>query len=277
MGGDSELLALAVEAAVAAGRLTLEYYQTHLEVDEKEDRSPLTAADRAAHCEIVTRLREGSGGIPIISEEGDHGDYRTRSGWSELWLVDPLDGTKEFLRRTGDFTVNIALVRSEQPALGVVYVPADDILYTGVVGDGAEMVVDAGSASGAGQRLALPSRPGTEGAVTVTASRSHNTPPTDRFIELVRAEYGVVEVLRVGSAVKICRVAEGAADFYPRFGPTMEWDTAAGDAVLRAAGGTMLSATDGGPLRYNKADLHNPDFVCVAPGRELPTGTWAAG
>ena len=277
MPDDAELLVLASETALAAGALTLEYYGMEIDVERKADHSPLTEADRSSHREILTRLADGSGDLPIISEEGDHSEFRLRSRWDQLWLVDPLDGTKEFIAGSGDFTVNIALVRGGVPVLGVVYVPAVDVLYAGRAGAGAEMMVSARRGGGGEKRYMLPTESQARDRVTVAASRRHNTPPTDAFIERLRAHFGAVEVIRVGSAVKICRVAEGSADFYPRFGPTMEWDTAAGDAVLRAAGGQVLQAETGEALRYNKADLHNPDFVCLAAGRLLPAGVLRAG
>jgi 3'(2'), 5'-bisphosphate nucleotidase len=269
---NAALLDVAIKAAVDAGQATLGYRRKNLEVHHKDDLTPVTAADRAAHRIILQHLDEALWGIPVLSEEGEHLSYAERRRWHSFWLIDPLDGTKEFLLDGGEFTVNIALLNNRLPAIGVVYVPATDVLFAGTVTSGA-FVMEGASAHRATNRqtTALPRENRDHRPVTVTVSKSHNTPQTDAFIDVMRQAYGEVEVKRASSALKICQLADGVADFYPRYGPTMEWDTAAGDAILRAVGGRVVRARDGRRLIYNKRDLHNPDFVAVAPGRRVPS------
>ena len=232
-------------------------------IERKADNSPLTLADKAAHSCIVRHLEPT--GIPILSEEGAHLPYEQRKQWRRLWIVDPLDGTKEFIKKNGEFTVNIALVEDGKPVLGVIYVPATGVVYAGVVDD--PPAPFRGSFCGRGhsaqfnnyEKLPLGREGG--GLFTIVASRSHLTPETEEYIEKMRKEHGEVRLVSSGSSLKICLVAEGSADVYPRFAPTMEWDTAAGDAIARAAGRSVLDATTGQPLTYNKPDLHNPWFI----------------
>lgn len=271
----SPLVALAVSAAVKAGEAIMDVYAAPAdgwEVERKADDSPLTLADRRAHAVIADALAATP--YPLLSEEGAHADYSVRSAWPTLWVVDPLDGTKEFIKRNGEFTVNIALVHEGAPVLGVVYVPVPRVVYWGTAavpssalcGDGAERCGVAYKALAAVgteglrdvERLPLP-RSG--GKFTIVASRSHLSPETRDFVEEMRRQHGEVELRSAGSSLKLCLVAEGGADVYPRLAPTMEWDTAAGDAVVRAAGGQITDAATGQPLRYNKEDLHNPHFV----------------
>lgn len=245
------LLQIATSAAIEAGKEIMRVYldPSHdFGIEEKVDKSPLTRADMAAHNCIVQHLKET--GIPVLSEEGAHLPYEERRTWHRLWVVDPLDGTKEFIKRNGEFTVNIALVEDGKPVLGVIYVPATGVLYTGIVGKGAIK----------GARDPLPLAP-KHNAFVIVASRSHLSPETEEYIEQMRREHGEVQLLNSGSSLKMCLVAEGTADVYPRFAPTMEWDTAAGDAIVRAAGRRVLDAGTGLPLTYNKPDLHNPWFV----------------
>lgn len=259
------LLDLALRAAVRAGEAIMNIYdspETDWQVERKADNSPLTLADRRAHTVIADAL--GDTPFPLLSEEGAHADYGVRRQWTTLWIVDPLDGTKEFLKRNGEFTVNIALVHEGRPVLGVVYVPAAGTLYWGTApanaaGQAFKAVAD--TATGTPRdavRLPLPQggRP-----FTVVASRSHLSAETEAFVGEMRRQHGEVELRSAGSSLKICLVAEGAADVYPRLAPTMEWDTAAGHAVVRAAGGDLRDAADGQAVRYNKEDLHNPYFV----------------
>lgn len=261
-------LSAAIAAALDAGRAIMAIYDapdTDWGVERKADNSPLTRADREAHAIIARRLTEASS-LPLLSEEGSHAPYAERSAWATLWLVDPLDGTKEFIKRNGEFTVNIALVHEGEPVAGVVYAPATDTLYFGAQGAGAYRVERAaeaattqwGELAGRGRRLPLGDPH--EGFVVV-ASRSHPSPETEAFIAEARRLHGDVRTVASGSSIKICLVAEGTADAYPRLAPTMEWDTAAADAVARAAGARVAGAESGAPLRYNKADLHNPHFV----------------
>ena len=263
---------LAAEAAVKAGQAIMEVYEspeTDWEVERKADNSPLTLADRKAHAVICGYLCETP--FHILSEEGRHADYAERKDVETMWIVDPLDGTKEFLKRNGEFTVNIALVAQGHPVAGAIYVPARRQLYTGIVHAGASeaLRITLGEdfervsceklplQDGAAQRIS-------GGAFVVVASRSHLSEETEQFVERMRSEHGEVELRSAGSSLKICLVAEGEADVYPRLAPTMEWDTAAGQAVAEAAGCSVTEAESGQPLRYNKEDLHNPYFI-VAP------------
>jgi 3'(2'), 5'-bisphosphate nucleotidase len=269
-----QLLVDAIDAAISAGRAILEVYQTDFEVETKADHSPLTLADKRSHEIIKARLKIH--GIPFISEEGRHVAWETRRDWPLVWVVDPLDGTKEFVKRNGEFTVNIALVEKQQPVLGVVYAPVLDCLYFGCVQIGAYKIESAWKKNFFAQdpvafedRLALlkasavklPVAQTGERPYTVVGSRSHATPELTRFVDKKREEKGEVEFVPAGSSLKICLVAEGAADVYPRLGPTMEWDTAAGQAVAQCSGTRVYAYDDGVPLKYNKPDLLNSWFV----------------
>lgn len=245
------VLAIAREAGDAIMEV---YSRTDMEVAYKEDDSPLTLADRRAHDIICQRLRQHFPQIPILSEEGQPLEPQERQQWQRLWLVDPLDGTKEFLRKNGEFTVNIALVEAGSPVLGVVHVPAQERTFAGQLGQGAWVYYQQQPP----QPLQVASAAGLNG-LAVVQSRSH---PSPKLAELL-SQLPVAEDVPVGSALKFCVVAEGKAHIYPRLGPTMEWDTGAGHALLRAAGGEIYRL-DGQPLRYNKADLHNPWFVAMA-------------
>jgi 3'(2'), 5'-bisphosphate nucleotidase len=219
----------------------------------KSDNSPLTLADLAAHRIIVDALPRLTLGIPILSEEAADIPYQVRAQWTRFWLVDPLDGTKEFIKRNGEFTVNIALIEHGVPVLGVVYAPVPDVCYFGAVGAG--VFVRRGNA--AVQPITV--KPHVAGEpIKVVASRSHRDERTEALLE----KLGAHQCISMGSSLKLCLVAEGAAHFYPRLGPTMEWDTAAAHAVVSAAGGTVCDMT-GEELHYNKADLHNPEFLVL--------------
>lgn len=262
-------LGIAIRAALAAGRAIMDIYTDPTQdfgIERKADNSPLTLADKAAHGIIAQALRET--GLPLLSEEGAHAPYAERSEWEAFWLVDPLDGTKEFVKRNGEFTVNIALVIDERPHLGVIYVPVTHTLYFADPFVGAYKVEDITAwAEGEtlpalierAQQLPLPQE-GKE-AYTVVASRSHLSPETQAFIDEARKNHPRVETISSGSSLKMCLVAEGAADAYPRFAPTMEWDTAAGHAIAVCAGRQVLQAGTGQPLCYNKAELLNPWFL----------------
>lgn len=234
-----------------AGAAIMQVYEGDHEVEYKMDQSPLTAADKASHQVIVAGLQDAFSEIPVLSEEGADIPYAERKGWRRFWLVDPLDGTKEFIKRNGEFTVNIALIEDGQPVFGVVYVPVQDKMYWGVAGKGAWMKhgqVDA--------RTIHVRKPDNEKGMTVVMSRSHPSKELEEYLSGIK----VAEALPVGSSLKLCVIAEGKADLYPRFGPTMEWDTAAGHAVVVAAGGTVTQTT-GQPLTYNKEQLLNPHFI----------------
>ena len=217
----------------------------------KADDSPLTRADMASHHAIIAGLQKIDPLCPVLSEEAADIPYEARRHWARFWLVDPLDGTKEFIKRNGEFTVNIALIESGQPVLGVVYAPATGVCYFAAAGVGAFVQ--------RGDSTAQPIKghePVPHSSLRVVASRSHSD---ERTAALLRA-LGECQCVSMGSSLKLCLVAEGVADFYPRLGPTMEWDTAAAHAVVAAAGGVVCDSA-GKQIHYNKADLHNPEFL----------------
>ncbi|PWG62987.1 3'(2'),5'-bisphosphate nucleotidase CysQ [Sediminicurvatus halobius] len=236
--------------AERAGGEILNVYQGDFHVETKDDDSPLTAADRAAHACISLGLRELTPQVPVLSEEDGFPDFEERRHWPRYWLVDPLDGTKEFIKRNGEFTVNIALVEDGVPVLGVVHAPVLARSYLGVLGEGAERRDEGG-------RTRIATRALGDAPLTLVVSRSHRDAAVDRLLERLPA----CETTSVGSSLKFCLVAEGLADLYPRFGPTSEWDTAAAQCLVEAAGGAV-TRVDGTPLRYNrKASVLNPDFL----------------
>lgn len=242
-----------VSLAQRAGEAILQVYgrgNGDPDVTWKEDRTPLTQADQASHRVILDGLRELTPEIPVISEEGDPGEWDDISGDALHWMVDPLDGTKEFLKRTGEFTVNIALIRDGSPVAGVVHAPVLERCWIGGV-DGAEV-------RGAGGWERLKVRPATPERLRVVASRDHAGPRVTALL----ASLSGAQTLSMGSSLKFCLIAEGRADLYLRDGPTMEWDTGAAQAVLEAAGGGVYTL-DGRPLEYGKKDRRNPHFVAV--------------
>lgn len=247
-----DLLKLAVEAGQAIMAI---YNQGEVEVSQKEDQSPLTLADLASNQVIVTGLKDLSPQLPILSEESKTVPYEDRQSWSQFWLVDPLDGTKEFIKRNGEFTVNIALVENGSPVLGVVHAPAINTTYWGISGVGAFKQTPADSTP---QPLTTRFYP--EPLLKIVASRSHAGAETEAFLEKLKAAQGDLEVVSIGSSLKLCLVADGSAHLYPRFGPTMEWDTAAAHCVVEQAGGQVTNM-QGEPLHYNKSDLLNPFFM----------------
>ena len=253
-----ELLSIATDAAQQAGDAIMEIYSTaDFGVEMKSDNSPLTLADKAAHNIIVEILAETE--IPILSEESDEVvAYDERKNWKHLWIVDPLDGTKEFIKRNGEFTVNIALVEDGVPILGVVYAPALDKLYGAVVNQGAFVIVSPGTRDMKHYELPAQKLPA---KFTIVGSRSHSSPETEAYIEEMKSKHGEVDFAASGSSLKFCLVAEGKAHSYPRFAPTMEWDTAAGHAILLAAGGNVVVWPDKTELKYNREQLRNPWFL----------------
>jgi 3'(2'),5'-bisphosphate nucleotidase len=252
----SVLLEAMVAAAVEAGRAAHDIYLAGFEVQRKADHSPVTQADLAAEAIILERLRLAAPAVPIVAEEEVAAGRQPAIG-SEFFLVDPLDGTKEFIQRIGDFTVNIALIRNGVPVMGVVYAPVTAGLFIGNVADGwAQRSHQPTDSKGVAARAPIRVRAAPAAGLTVVVSRSHATPETETYL----AQYRVSERVSVGSSLKFCQVAAGEADLYPRLGPTMEWDTAAGQAVLVAAGGTVL-APGGAPLEYGKPGLRNTHFI----------------
>ncbi len=279
---DKFYLLTALAAAIEAGHAILDVYRSSdFKVEEKADKSPLTLADKHSHETIVRRLEETD--IPVLSEEGKDIPYKERKRWETYWLIDPLDGTKEFIKKNGEFTVNIAIIRDRKPAAGVIYAPDKNVLYFALndLGaykadsiDGIESInrQAADSAAGGtaeaiesiiGASTTLPASYSTHRPFTIIGSRSHASPELEEFVEEKRQEHGEVEFISAGSSLKLCLVAEGKADIYPRTGPTMEWDTAAGQAIAENAGCKVLKYDTIEPLMYNKENLLNPWFVVL--------------
>lgn len=281
-------LLTSIQTAIKAGKAILEVYQAaDFKIEEKADKSPLTLADKRSHETIVQRLAKFD--IPILSEEGKNIPFEKRKKWDVYWLIDPLDGTKEFIKKNGEFTVNIALIRNRKPIAGVVFLPDKDRLYFASEEIGSYRVdvcrlagflnaqSDTNSRliempdSDAGNMLRglielstkLPINRPAEQPFTIVGSRSHATPELEAFVEKKRREYGEVEFISAGSSLKLCLVAEGRADIYPRTGPTMEWDTAAGQAIVEFSGAKVFKYDTEDPLDYNKENLLNPWFVVV--------------
>lgn len=252
-----------VDIARRAGAAIMEVYRSgDTGETSKADNSPLTLADLAAHRTIVEALTRLTPEIPVLSEEAADIPYPERAQWTRFWLVDPLDGTKEFIKRNGEFTVNIALVENGEPVMGVVYAPVPDVCYYGARSEVA--CVQRGNAPAQSVMV----QPHTAGKpIKVVASRSHSDARTEALLK----QLGDYQCISMGSSLKLCLVAEGAAHFYPRLGPTMEWDTAAAHAIVNAAGG-MVCDLAGEELRYNKADLHNPEFLVLSPADEALFG-----
>ncbi len=264
-------LTLALKAAVMAGKEIKSVYTSgNFNVEQKDDKSPLTEADKRSHRKIVDILSEST--LPVLSEEGKTIDFDERSRWKLFWMVDPLDGTKEFIKRNGEFTVNIALIKNGEPVLGVIYAPVIDALYFGCEDTGSfKLEADeeylshlilsqhvADRIMQASNKLPMKFE---QKAYTVVASRSHMSSETEAFINELRSKYGEVELISKGSSLKLCLVAEGSAQVYPRFAPTMEWDTAAGQAIARYAGFKVINAMNQQPVIYNKSELLNPWFI----------------
>ncbi len=246
----NELLVLAEKAARAAGHEILKIYESgDFSIESKSDDSPLTLADKASHNTIVSFL--DTTGIPILSEEGRDIPYQERKGWDFFWMIDPLDGTKEFIKKNGEFTVNIALIHKNQPVLGVVFPPVLDQMYSAIAGKGATL--DGKSLKASGKKLTDPN-------LKTVASRSHMSIETQEFVDGLTDP----EIVSKGSSLKLLMVASGEADVYPRFGPTMEWDTAAAHIVAVEAGGRVLNTDLTEPLKYNKENLLNPHFIVLA-------------
>ncbi|MDA0679872.1 MAG: 3'(2'),5'-bisphosphate nucleotidase CysQ [Proteobacteria bacterium] len=253
--GFADFIEPVVAIARQAGDAILEVYATDFDVQAKDDESPLTLADMASNRVIVTGLRALTPDLPIISEESGLPEFAERKKWARYWLIDPLDGTKEFVKRNGEFTVNIALIDNHRPVFGVVHVPVTNRTFTGCEGAGSAVRIG----DEAPENIQVSNR--SASPVRVVGSRSHRGDSLDALLESI----GEVEMLPMGSSLKFCVVAEGNADIYPRLGPTSEWDTAAAQAVVEQAGGAVLQL-DGRPLDYNtKADILNPHFLVTGP------------
>lgn len=261
----AQLVDQAIHASLLAGEKIMKVYTSNdFEIVWKNDLSPLTKADRDAHLQILEILEPTQ--IPILSEEGIHLIYDERKLWETFWLVDPLDGTKEFIRRNDEFTVNIALIHNCHPVAGVIYVPVTGVLYAGIPGIGSYKLLNPDEnctfqtmqLSG----IKLPQETKQNEFVIVT-SRSHKNQETEAFIENIRKEHGAIQVISKGSSLKICMIAEGTANMYPKLGPTMEWDTAAGHAILKAVDKNIFLPDLKTELTYNKEDIHNPHFISI--------------
>ena len=259
-----ELLSTAITASIEAGKAILNVYSlAAIEVEYKDDRTPLTQADRASNDVIAKFL--ASTNIPILSEEDARThDYSKRSQWNKCWIVDPLDGTKEFIKRNGEFTVNIALAENGKPILGVIYTPVLDVLHFAAEGMGSFRLENVFSASpenyfSLAKKLPLQNLPET---FTIVGSRSHASPETETFVEEQKKKYTRVDFVAAGSSLKFTLVAEGKAHCYPRFAPTMEWDIAAGQVIVEQAGGSVLEWPTKNKIHYNREELRNNWFLC---------------
>jgi 3'(2'), 5'-bisphosphate nucleotidase len=266
-GTGKEDLFVALRAAYEAGLAIMEVYRKgDYRTDVKKDLSPVTEADHASHRIIETALKETR--LPLLSEEGREIPYPDRQKWDKFWLVDPLDGTKEFIRGNDEFTVNIALIEQKTPVMGIIYAPCQDTMYLGSVAYGAYRIKGFGNADWqvrdveelqeSATRLPLKK---IHRKYVAIASRSHRNEQTDLFIKKLRREYPRLKCVSKGSSLKFCLLAEGKADIYPRFGPTMEWDTAAGHAIARASGCSVKVHGGDEELSYNKEILTNPWFI----------------
>lgn len=266
------LLKLAIEAAVEAGKRILKIYNRDFEVEIKADASPLTEADLASNATLLRYLE--TTGIPIISEETKQVDYEIRKHWKSCWIIDPLDGTKEFIKRNDEFTVNVALVEKGIPRLGVIYTPVlKTLYYTDTQKQKAYKTLISDRFSNVKFLMdldAIQYHAVSSTTVRVVASRSHLNPDTEEFIERLRQSHQTVETVSKGSSLKFCLVAEGLADVYPRFAPTMEWDTAAGQAICEAVGLQVLDLQTNKPMVYNRNNLLNNSFLVTKNGAYFP-------
>ncbi len=256
-------LITAITAALDAGKAILEIYHSGaFDIELKGDNSPLTRADKASHNVIMTYLE--STGIPVLSEEGRDISYQERKGWKQLWIVDPIDGTKEFIKRNGEFTVNIALIKDQCPLIGVIFVPVTGVLYFSSKEIGAFKIsvnlddYNFEALLTKADKLPLQREDNT---FTIVASRSHMSSETESYVQEMREKHGTVNLISKGSSLKLCMVAEGSANCYPRFAPTMEWDTAAGQAICEHAGFEVLDWKTKESILYNREELLNNWFL----------------
>lgn len=258
----NKLLKTAINAAIKGGEAIMQVYNSDFEVEKKSDNSPLTIADKNCNQVIEQFLKETN--LPVLSEEGASVDFAERKKWQYSWLVDPLDGTKEFIKRNGEFTVNIAMIFKGEPIMGVIYVPVKQHLYFAMEGLGSYKMISKSLVKNLDNLVLsatrLPIKNNRDNYVIV-GSRSHMSKETELFFEEKKKQFGNVEVLAVGSSLKLCMVAEGRADVYPRYAPTMEWDTGAGHAIAKFAGFSITKYNSSDDLVYNKKDLLNPWFL----------------
>jgi 3'(2'), 5'-bisphosphate nucleotidase len=266
------LLHTAITASIHAGKEILSVYHSDFAIEHKEDKSPLTLADKKSH-EIISSYLMKSG-YPVLSEEGAKIPYEQRAKWRKLWVVDPLDGTKEFVKRNGEFTVNIALIENQHPVIGVIYVPINEMLYFGTRAVGSfkinlseeikqNIIEDKISLQLLIEKSEKLPNNKNKNKYTVVGSRSHMSPETEAFINEIKNKKGDIEMVSAGSSLKLCMIAEGKADIYPRFAPTMEWDTAAGQAILESIHFKLIDAESKEALQYNKENLINPWFIAM--------------
>jgi 3'(2'), 5'-bisphosphate nucleotidase len=254
---------LAITAAISAGiKINEVYSSADFKIRIKDDNTPVTIADQMAHAEITDKLL--ASGLPVLSEEGIHLSYNERKDWELFWLVDPLDGTKEFIKRNDEFTVNIALIERNKPISGVIYAPVSGELYAGIPEIGAYKIdhpkLDCTFNEMQLSGIKLPLKTAPEKLI-VAVSRSHMNQQTANYIDQISSVSSQTEIQQKGSSLKICMVAEGTANVYPKFGKTMEWDTAAGHAIIRASGKNIICPETNAELIYNKKDLQNPNFI----------------
>lgn len=266
----NSLLSVSIKAAVEAGKKIMAVYHSDHGIELKADNSPLTIADRRSHDAIMHYLKTTE--FPVLSEEGKSIPFAQRKEWSSFWMVDPLDGTKEFIKKNGEFTVNIAFIENGKPVAGVIYLPVHDILYFGsrhtgsyMLKSAVEIVNNLSPDESMTDRVIdrsskLPLATGNK-PFTVVASRSHLSPETETLVSQLKQKYGELAFISKGSSIKICLVADGSADIYPRLAPTMEWDTAAGQAIAAFAGCSVTVYPSGETVQYNKENLLNPFFV----------------
>ncbi len=260
---DTKNLDIAIEAAIEAGEAIMDIYNSSsFEIEYKADSSPLTLADRTAHQIICSRLADSN--FPILSEESNQIAFEERKQWDIFWLVDPLDGTKEFIQGNGEFTVNIALIEQHKPVAGIIYIPVTRELYVSHITIGAYKIIQPEKNSSfstlinSAQNLPFEKHDFT---YRIIASRLHQNADTKQFIQMMQKIHPQTEIIYAGSSLKFCKIAENHADIYPRFAPTMEWDTAAAHALLKACGKNLVSVYEQQELTYNKQDLHNPYFI----------------
>lgn len=268
------VLGIGLRSSLLAGDAVMQVYKSDFDVALKSDQSPITEADRRSHEILIAQLGDD---IPVLSEEGSEIAYEERKEWDLFWLIDPLDGTKEFIKRNGEFTVNVALIEHHRPVAGIVYLPAKEVLYFGGRGFGAYRV--SGSAldkirnsisgdpmeSALGDSVSLPDTEKTQSSkkIKIVQSHSHVTEQEAEFVVRLKEEFPDLDTASAGSSLKFCLVAEGGADLYPRFGPTMEWDTAAGQCVAESSGCEVLDLQDFCSIRYNRRVLRNGSFMVI--------------